>query len=66
MVAILSIPVGSQTGALACTSINIVDDMKFEGQEYFSVHITVEDLNVVTTTAGWASIFIADNDGIAY
>ena len=43
---ILSIPVGSGVGTIACTSIPIIDNNKTEDVEYFSVHSEVVDLNV--------------------
>ena len=62
LLTILSLPVGSKEGDIACTSIYIINDNTTEDVEYFSVHAEVVDLNI-KVTQGEAIINIID-DGI--
>ena len=59
---ILSIPVGSAVGALACTSISIINDEETEDLEYFSVHIDMEDLNIRVPSSSTESAIINIKD----
>lgn len=58
---ILSIPVGSGVGAIACTSIPIINNNETEDVEYFSVHTEVVDLNVKVSQEE-AIINVIDDD----
>ena len=54
-------PTGSENNDTACLSITILDDLAYEGNEFFSVHL-IPGVNVISFYP-YAGVFITDNDG---
>lgn len=53
---------GSVTGELACVTVPLIDDMRFEKLESFTVHVRSEE-NVIIHGSRYTLVPIYDDDG---
>ena len=60
----MTFPSGSETGAMQCVNITIVDNVAFEKDEEFSVSVTAAEEGVaINSSLATATVTILDNEG---
>jgi len=59
----LEFPVGARSGDARCINVTILDDTALEGNETFTVSLTVTNVNITVENDLTTVTIIPDNDG---